>query len=377
MRPAFLRFNVRALSVFLVVGFVMLIIASVFVLGIGQAELRNAWGEQLARVADHTSASVDAYIYRRIIDASVYAGLPDARTEAATASKVPFDLKSAKEIDRIWQGGQFPMSLKGVFSTPAAVFFGEVVRQNAIYREFLLTDRQGRLVAASETSTDYLQSDEEWWREAFGDGITGKLAVGDVAWDDSARVFALSIAVPVKDPNGPGLAGVLKVVTDIREVGAVIGGVRLGTTGEASLIREDGTFVFSMRPLDPNARFFATDLMRERLRVVSAGEPGRPIFYTARSSDGTPRVVGVAMSQLKASFPKLRWVVAVSEADRELFAPVRTQVAALLFLIFLTALAVLMFALWFSMRLAAHPIASDLHLVEHPPGPTEIGNVAA
>ena len=78
-------------------------------------------------------------------------------------------------------------------------------------------------------------------------------------------------------------------------------------------------------------------------------------------------MVGVAFSQLKASYPQLAWVVAVSQADDELFAPLRTQWTSLIIVLALTALGVVLFALWFSMRLATPPPDSELHLVEHAP----------
>ena len=52
MRPASLRLNVRVFSVFLVVGLLMLVAASYFVIGVGQAGLRNAGGQHLRQIAD-------------------------------------------------------------------------------------------------------------------------------------------------------------------------------------------------------------------------------------------------------------------------------------------------------------------------------------
>ncbi len=55
------------------------------------------------------------------------------------------------------------------------------------------------------------------------------------------------------DPENGQLAGVLQTVVDAREIGAVLGGVRMGTTGDAALVREDGSFVFALNNVDPNA----------------------------------------------------------------------------------------------------------------------------
>ena len=76
----------------------------------------------------------------------------------------------------------------------------------------------------------------------------------------------------------------------------------------------------------------------------------------------------VAISQLKASFPHTNWFVAVSQGEDELFSTVRTQSTSLVLLLALTAMAVMLFALWYSTRLAAppEPEEMDMHLTSHP-----------
>ena len=368
MSAARLRINARVFTVFLVVGLLLLAVASLFVLGVAQGRLRESYGASLSQVADHTAAAVDAYMYRRIIDASMFARVPDVRDEAEAGTRRPFDLQTTKSLDTQWQqAAEVPLALTGIFSTRASSFLAEVGRDDPVYREVLVTDRFGRIVAASQKTSDYYQADEDWWRDAFGDGVRGRLTVTDVRWDESAKVYAVEIVVPVAEPSSDRLAGVLKVITDIREIGAVLGGVRMGMTGDANLLREDGSFVFSLTRVEPNARYFATDLLRERLQAVQQGQPQAGMSFDALAADGTTRLVGVALSQLKASYPQLTWVVAVSQADAELFAPLRAQWTSLVIVLALTALAVVLFALWFSMRLATPPPDSELHLVEHAP----------
>ncbi len=368
MRPASLRLNVRVFSVFLVVGLVMLAAASYFVIGIGQARLRDAWGEHLRQVADQTAAAVDTYVFRLVIDASVLAHGPSVRDAAAAGTRRPFDAARAAAIDRGWQRAAPPDLVKEVATNRTSTFFADVTQENPIYRELLLTDRQGRLVAASGPATGYLFRDESWWKEAFGDGARGRLVVSDVRYEPRAGTWSIVIASAVDDPANSQVAGVLQMVVDVREIGAVLGGVRMGATGDAVLVREDGSFVFTQGPVEPNARFFATDLLRERLAAAKKGEPQTALHFGARTADGTPRLVGVAMSQLKASFPRMAWVVAVSQGEDELFAPVRAQATSLMVVLGLTVIAVLLFALWYSTTLAAppEPEEMDMHLVRHP-----------
>jgi hypothetical protein len=194
------------------------------------------------------------------------------------------------------------------------------------------------------------------------------LVVSDVRFDPRLRTFGMEITAPVEAAAGGQVVGILRTVIDVREIGAVLGGVRMGSTGDAALLREDGSFVFTQTGVDPNGRFFATDLLRERLAAAKKGEPQTPLHFGARTTNGSARLVGVAMSQLKASFPHTDWVVAVSQAEDELFAAMRTQGTAFVVLFGLTAIAVLLFALWYSTRLAApsEPEEMDMHLTQHP-----------
>ncbi len=368
MRPASFRLNVRVFSVFLIVGLGMLVAAGYFVVGIGQSSLRNAWGEHLRQVADQAAAAVDTYVFRLVIDASVLSHVPEVGELASSASQRPFDRQTASAIERDWQQAGPPTAVKDVVSNKVSAFLAEVTRQNPIYRELLLTDRHGRVVATSGPVNAYLYGDAAWWREAFGDGTRGKLVVSDVRFDQRAGVFGIEITAPVQDDRDGLVVGVLRAVVDVREVGAVLGGVRMGSTGDAALLREDGSFVFRQSGVDPGARFFATDLLRERLAAAKKGEPQTPLHFGARTASGSLRLVGVAVSQLKSSFPNATWFVAVSQSEDELFASVRTQATSLILLLGLTAIAVLLFALWYSMRLAAplEPEEMDMHLVRHP-----------
>jgi hypothetical protein len=368
MRLASFRLNVRVFSAFLIVGLVMLIAAGYFVVGIGQAGLRDSWGEHLQQVADQAAAAVDTYVFRLVIDASVLSHVPGVGELAASASERPFDRQAAAAIDREWQQAGPPAAVKDLSTNKVSAFLAEVTRQNPIYRELLLTDRHGRVVATSGHAVGYLYADAAWWKEAFGDGTHGQLVVSDVRFDPRARVFGMEITAPVTAAADGPVVGVLRTVVDVRELGAVLGGVRMGATGDAALLREDGSFVFTQTGVDPNGRFFATDLLRERLAAAKQGEPQTPLHFGARTTNGSARLVGVAISQLRASFPRASWLVAVSQGEDELFATVRTQATSLALLLGLTAIAVLLFALWYSMRLAApsEPEEMDMHLTTHP-----------
>jgi hypothetical protein len=358
----------RVLTVFLLAGIPLLVLGVLLVLAVGQVRLRDNYGQHLGQVAQQTAAAVDAYVYRRLIDVSLIGRTPELRRAAAEASRRPFDRAAVGRVDAAWnKPNEAPAEANAVLAGPAAEYLADIVAHDQTYREMLLTDRFGRLAAASNRVSDFDQSDEDWWKAAFDDGVRGRVAVTDVRWDESSRRHAIEIAVPVIDPVSNRVAGILKVVADSREMLAMVGGAQLGATGQAMLLRDNGTIVWSRGLAQPGGRFFAADEVATRAAALRQAGPQEVTFFEAENRDGGDALVGIAPTQLAASYPNVSWIVAVTQAEDELLAPVRALGWYLLMVLALTALAVLAFALWFSTRIARPVLATDLHLVQHAP----------
>jgi len=361
------RVNKRVLGVFALVGILMLGAGVALVLAAGQAKLRDSYGLHLSQVAQQVASAVDSYVYRAILDVRELGRTPTLRQAVASANQQSLDMAAVNRLDELWQSpAPLPADAAALLKNPAARFLADL-SEDPIYIELLLTDAHGRLVAASGRVSDYYQADEDWWLAAFDDGRIGRLTTTGVRWDESARRYAIEISTPVQSPGSDELGGILKVVADSRELLALVGGLRLGGTGQAMLLLDDGTVVFSREVRDPNARFFASDAAREHAAALREGGPATTTFFRAADSEGKMFVVGLAPSQLVSSYPNLPWIVAVMQSEVELLAPVQPLGWYLLAVLVLSVMAVLVFALWFSMRIAAPPIAADLHLAEHAP----------
>ena len=366
-----LSINRRVLTVALIVALPILALGACYAVETGHTRVRDAEVARLGQVADHIASSADAYVFRRIVDAAVIARVPEIRRAAAEGTRQPIDTKQIAAFDEQWQKDRkVPAALAGILSNAAARFLSDVAKQDQLYREILVADRHGRLVAASAVTTDYNQADEGWFTQALDDGRRGRITVSDVRRDESADVYAFDISVPVSDPESDELAGIMKIVASSQEMLQGIGGLQLGSTGQVMLIRQDGSIVFSRQAVAPGARFFGADMLKERL-AASDNDPQARISFRSRSSDGTDRVVAVARSRLHESFPNLSWLVAVSMQESELVEPLRPMVWSLMVVIGLTGIGVLAVALWASMRLArpAFDPSLDLHLVDHPKPP--------
>ena len=67
-----------------------------------------------------------------------------------------------------------------------------------MFGEFFITDKNGFTAAASGSTSDFVQSDEEWWQEAFSKGRY----IGELEYDDSAGTYGLRMAVAVRNGSG-------------------------------------------------------------------------------------------------------------------------------------------------------------------------------
>jgi hypothetical protein len=366
--------NTRVLTSVLLVGLPVLVVGTAVVLSIGQARLKDAQTQRLTEMAEYIASSTDAHMFRSILDGAVLARVPELREVAAAGSARPFDQRAAETLDRDWHRDSAATAKRlDLLNSAASRFLADLSRNDPVLREILVTDRFGRLVAASNVTSDYLQADEAWWSEAFDQG-RGRIAVGDVKRDESAGVYAFEIAVPISSGKSEAIDGVLKIVADSREMLAGIGGAEFGSTSEAMLVRSNGSIVFARRPHGPDDRFFGSELLREHLEAQARRkEAPAAISFDATDQTGTERRVVLAPSQLARSYPTLDWYVALSIERDELLAPFQSLIWYLMLTFALTAIAVLAIALWLSLRLAAPTFdpAVDMHLVDHPSGPVE------
>jgi hypothetical protein len=353
----------RAVTVFLLVGLPVLALGVLVVLALGQSRLRDLNGQHLGQVASQTAAAVDTYMYRRLIDASMLGRVPMLRDAVVESSARPYGGEAAERRAAEATSGSSPR--QAALESPASRFLADLATSDPIYLELLLTDRHGRLVAASSPAAGYLQWDQDWWRASYADGRQGRATLTDVSRDPETGRHVMTMVVPVTSPSSE-LAGILRVVADSREMLAMVGGVQLGSTGQAMLVRPDGSIVFSRRFGEPSTRFFAPDSLHNQVQQLASGEALEGGYFAA-STGGRTMLVGLAPSQLARSFPNITWHVAVMQSEDELASPLQGLGWYLLLTFAITAIAILAFALWFSMQLAKPVMDTDIHLVEHPP----------
>ena len=102
--------------------------------------------------------------------------------------------------------------------------------RNPNFAEIIVTDQLGRLIAATNKTSDYWQADELWWQEAAA-AKAGTAYVEGLEFDESSGTHSISLSVPLYDPRSPGkpvgiLKGVLNVMPFFQKIPPVIGYVQ-------------------------------------------------------------------------------------------------------------------------------------------------------
>ena len=89
--------------------------------------------------------------------------------------------------------------------------------ENLGFSEIFITDEIGLNVGQTNKTTDYYQADEEWWIEAYNSG-EGMMSHGSIEFDESAQAEAISLYVPIYDPDTQRVIGVTKAVLSIAAI---------------------------------------------------------------------------------------------------------------------------------------------------------------
>ena len=336
----------RLLVLFLFITIPFILIGCLFILGFVRSEMNETVGENLHGAAADTARYLDSYVLHTLTHVSVLAATPTLQSSVASANSryrsSPDSIRDELlERDAEWTRarGATPLALELV-AGPASEFLRRIASFNTTYREILLTDRQGALVAATNITTDYFQADEPWWRETFGDGELGALHVSNVAFDASAGAYVLEVAVPVRNDLGEGtseVSGVLKVLIEATDLITVVGAVRRGQYGHALLVdASDGTVIVGTDVSDIMRREYAA-----MLPLREAAADGRTSFV-GRHTEGTVWHAGFARMPEPSVSPELDWFVVVQQPLDQ--ANAATRAATIYMVIFFAGMVLLILA---------------------------------
>ncbi len=355
------RIRPRILILFLLLGIPPLLIGHLVLINGARTTYTEVAADHFSSAADSAQTQLLNYLERISNEVSNLARVSQIVDAAADSNRNRLEGKDldsqVEEVEGDWvtRDPENSRLQSRILNNEASQFVRQFNTITANFREILVTDGMGRLVAASNKTSDYYQADERWWQYAYQEG-QGNRYHGDIQFDESANVYGMEIAHPVRDPSSNQVIGVIKAIVDSHAISALVAATRLGPTSEAVLITSDGKGILGP---ERTVRYRFSE-------TVSLDEPG-PRYADATEVLALPaeerRVfLGLPRSRLKDQMPELNWILVVQQPYDEVFSPFRNLNSRFIYFAVFGVALVLVMALIFSRILSKPAIEVDPHL---------------
>lgn len=316
-------------------------------------------GADLSGIADTAFLAVNNYLQNQIMETAALTEVPVLRDVVDRANQdLGRDLNEIRraipKTEAAWASmeTQSPQA-KEILGNPAAGFLRKYIAVNKSYRQVIVTDFLGRLVAATEKPPHYYWALDEWWREAYGDGSRGAVFIGNVRYDGNSRSYVMDLAQPLVSADG-GVVGMIRVILDTQPIHALTGSIQSDPEMSVALIHARGDIISAPGYSSLEFRNYPATL-----DILNARDRDKRSFI---SSEEPRSVYGMSQRGLAELFPHLNWLVVASTSVKGILAPLtqlRNYLIALVLGIFLaTFVATLMVS-----RVESKPIIEeDPHL---------------
>lgn len=346
--------------------FILMLIAAIPML-VGTWWLFNSYrdpylemaGLHLGDTAETAFSMVNSYIQDQIIAVAGLTEIPSLRDEVARGNQ---DLKknldevrkSIPQMNAAWPklNREAPM-VKAILDNAGSKFLRRYTQVNKNYREIIITDFLGRLVATSARNVGYYRALDDWWKETYGDGQRGAVYIGDVHYDAGTHSYLMDLAQPFVEPDS-GVIGVIKVVIDTQGINSLLGSIQAGSGASVSLIHAKGDVISA-----PGYSVLQQTTFPATLEILNAREKNKRFFL---SDDVSGTLFGLTQRSFPQLYPHLNWIVFSTAKAKDMLGPLpelRLYLVALLGGIFV---AVLIATIMLS-RVESKPvIEEDMHL---------------
>ncbi len=164
------------------------------------------------------------------------------------------------------------------------------------FAELFLTESHGYNVATGSRTSDFVQSDEDWWQGAY---TTGFFEDADPSYDQSSRVVSIRMAIAIRAPTGRRI-GVFRGTLDLSRLAQITATRNLTSGAEVQIVDSKGRLMaggdasMMLKPL-PDAADLALADTTTWVSVAAAGGPQR-----VAAARATPRHWWVLVRQPEA-----------------------------------------------------------------------------
>ncbi len=300
------RFDFRTFSVLLVIAVIPMMVGTWYLFSSYEDAYLEMVGAHLSETADTAFSFINSYLQNQIISVAGLTESPALRAAVANGNQ---DLKRnleevRKSIPKMadeWPTlGREVSQVKAILDNPASQFLRRYSGVNPSYREILITDFFGRVVAATTKRPEYYYAHTDWWKEAYGDGHRGSVYIGDARFDPVAKTYLMDIAQPFVERE-QGVVGVIKVVLDMQGIHAVVGSIQAGPGRTVALIHAKGDVISA-----PGYSSLQQTTYPGTLDILTAREKEKPYFL---SSNPVPSMYGMTKRSFTELYPHLNWVI--------------------------------------------------------------------
>ncbi|HEY9749120.1 MAG TPA: methyl-accepting chemotaxis protein, partial [Allocoleopsis sp.] len=213
--------------------------------------------------------------------------------------------------------------------------------------ELFFTERHGFNIAASQSTSDFVQRDEAWWQEGKNRGQW----LSNPALDKSSNTFSVDLVQAIKDPDSGEFLGVIKGVFDTNELGVTLGdelehiGLEQGSSEQVQVLDlSSGSIVSTITPqgLNPTQELLGGNEVLQQAKRLEADLKAKDIdpekFIATRDDLEalTTSFIYQGRRYTLAKIPTVNWVVVASIDIGEIRATGNEQ--ALVFILILVLL---------------------------------------
>ena len=280
----------------LVVGFLPGFVGIFFTYLSGTKALKDSIGANFQTIAIETSEKIDLIIQEKIRNARTLAISPPiiAAVKGAKTSEEDSGLLNYLKRFQREQG------------------------ENII--SIAITNDKGRTIGTAGRPLSTQEPDKRFPDNTIRDGKESAF-VGDFHFDTALQEYPMWISVPIKEDQGAGGIGNIRVLYNVKEVFEVINNIRIGETGHANLVASDGTLLAC--PLFPSGTHtINNDLLRQIALPQSGWGVARDDAHGGEDSIIGFSPVKITLQMGKANFGGQQWYLFIRQLPEETYAPI-------------------------------------------------------
>src|SRR3989475_100012 len=182
--------------------------------------------------------------------------------------------------------------------------------QRSEFAELSFTESHGYSVLASNRTSDFVQSDKEWWRRAVATGVYE----GVPRYDSSAAAVSFEYAVAIQTPRQAARAGVLKAVSALDRLSRLLTPADVGDRVRLQVVDAQGVLIVGGGGPDQ------ADLLHPIPDAAAVPRRERPDTATVSGAAGEELVVTVPVDNGK-------WWAVFRQPKAAAYAAARTAAA--------------------------------------------------